>query len=187
MRRSMKRKAFTIIEMTIVIAVIAILATVMIPTIGGMIEKAYVSKDTQFGASLSVQLALWEVDKQREIESEGDLREAINDIYNEGNSGYFEALTPSSSKYGYHYWYDVENGQVLLSTYEKLADPDGDGVMGSATVEPTFSPSCPRSLIIDGKNYYLIDQSGSAVIAALKNIEAVNVPVWCSGFRSVPV
>ena len=114
MRRSMKRKAFTIIEMTIVIAVIAILATVMIPTIGGMIEKAYVSKDTQFGASLSVQLALWEVDKQREIESEGDLREAINDIYNEGNSGYFEALTPSSSKYGYHYWPDSLYSDSLL-------------------------------------------------------------------------
>ena len=168
MKRSMKRKAFTIIEMTIVIAVIAILATVMIPTIGGMIEKAYVSTDTQFAASLNIQLALWEVDKQREIESEGDLREAINDIYNEGNPGYFEALTPSSGKYGYHYWYDVENGQVLLSTYEKLV---GNGAAPAAESDVTFSPSSPRSLLINGKNYYLMDQAGTEEILELSKLD----------------
>ena len=62
MKRFRQRKAFTIVEMVIVIAVIAILATVLVPTISGVIQKANHSADQQFVASLNVQLALWEVD-----------------------------------------------------------------------------------------------------------------------------
>ena len=76
MKRFRQRKAFTIVEMVIVIAVIAILATVLVPTISGVIQKANHSADQQFVASLNVQLALWQVDNG-EIKSESDLREAI--------------------------------------------------------------------------------------------------------------
>ena len=38
--KKMNKKGFTIVELVIVIAVIAILAAVMIPTFGGIIEKA---------------------------------------------------------------------------------------------------------------------------------------------------
>ena len=38
--KKMNKKGFTIVELVIVIAVIAVLAAVMIPTFGGMIEKA---------------------------------------------------------------------------------------------------------------------------------------------------
>ena len=72
-----QRKAFTIVEMVIVIAVIAVLAAVMIPTSSGVINKANVSADQQFAASLNVQLAMWEVDNGV-IDSESDLRDAIN-------------------------------------------------------------------------------------------------------------
>ena len=41
------RKGFTIVELVIVIAVIAILATVLVPTFGGIIEKAQNSKTIQ--------------------------------------------------------------------------------------------------------------------------------------------
>lgn len=39
-RKNNKRKGFTIVELVIVIAVIGILAGVMIPTFGGIIDKA---------------------------------------------------------------------------------------------------------------------------------------------------
>ena len=46
MRKSNK-KGFTIVELVIVIAVIAILSAVLIPTFGGIIDKANASKDLQ--------------------------------------------------------------------------------------------------------------------------------------------
>ena len=51
MRKSNK-KGFTIVELVIVIAVIAILSVVMIPTFGGIIEKANKSAAQQEAAAL---------------------------------------------------------------------------------------------------------------------------------------
>lgn len=45
--KNTKRKAFTIVELVIVIAVIAVLATVLVPTFGDVIEKAQDSKAMQ--------------------------------------------------------------------------------------------------------------------------------------------
>ena len=50
--KKMNKKGFTIVELVIVIAVIAILAAVMIPTFGGIIEKANKSAVQQAAASL---------------------------------------------------------------------------------------------------------------------------------------
>lgn len=47
MNKKNNRKGFTIVELVIVIAVIAILATVLIPTFGNVIEKANNSKALQ--------------------------------------------------------------------------------------------------------------------------------------------
>ena len=47
MNKKNNRKGFTIVELVIVIAVIAILATVLIPTFGNMIQKANESKAMQ--------------------------------------------------------------------------------------------------------------------------------------------
>ena len=50
--KKMNKKGFTIVELVIVIAVIAILAGVMIPTFGGIIRKANESGVQQTAASL---------------------------------------------------------------------------------------------------------------------------------------
>lgn len=47
MNKKNNRKGFTVVELVIVIAVIAILATVLIPTFGNMIQKANDSKAMQ--------------------------------------------------------------------------------------------------------------------------------------------
>ena len=50
--KKMNKKGFTIVELVIVIAVIAILAAVMIPTFGGIIDKANKSSAEQTAKSL---------------------------------------------------------------------------------------------------------------------------------------
>ena len=56
MKRSNK-KGFTIVELVIVIAIIAVLAAVLIPTFAGVIRKANVAKDTQLVSNLNKALA----------------------------------------------------------------------------------------------------------------------------------
>lgn len=163
-----QRKAFTIVEMVIVIAVIAILAAVLIPTISGVIKSATISNDQQFAANLNVQLALWEVNEERTITSESDLRDAITKIFETNDEVNYDTLAPKSGKYGYHYWYNATDKQVVLSTYDELVNPSR-----AVSPAPTFSPANPRSLMIGEKNYFLLDQKGSDLITNLKAVENV--------------
>ena len=55
--RNTNKKGFTIVELVIVVAVIAILAAVLIPTFSGIIRKANESKDTQLVKNLNTALA----------------------------------------------------------------------------------------------------------------------------------
>jgi len=166
MRNFRQRKAFTIVEMVIVIAVIAVLAAVMIPTISGVIKKANHSADTQFAASLSMQLATWEADPANGvIDSEEKLREAMEAFY---DADFYDTLAPKSGKDGYHYWYDVESKKVILATCDELNE-----VATFALGDYTFSPASPRSLILGGKNYFLMDKSGSEVLDALNGLTNV--------------
>lgn len=182
-----QRKAFTIVEMVIVIAVIAILATVLVPTISGVIQKANKSADQQFAASLNVQLALWQVDNG-DIASESDLRDAINYYYGtEEKLDFYAELTPKSGKQGYHYWWNATDEQVVLARYEDLVKDDDEtqGEDQPTTIAdedeenepvPTFSPANPRSLMIEVeegvyKNYFLMDQAGSELTDIVVSFE----------------
>ena len=98
------RKAFTVVELVIVIAVIAILAGVLIPTFSSIIEKANESADEQLAANLTKQLIIYD----KPIETESDLRDAIGkDVY--------DALAPKAKKNGNHFWYDPVKKQVILA------------------------------------------------------------------------
>ena len=55
--KKLNKKAFTIVELVIVIAVIAILAGVLIPTFVGLVRKSRVSTDTQLVRNLNTALA----------------------------------------------------------------------------------------------------------------------------------
>ena len=52
-----KKKGFTIVELVIVIAVVAILAAVLIPTFSSLVKKANVSNDTALVKNLNTALA----------------------------------------------------------------------------------------------------------------------------------
>ena len=60
--RKATKKGFTLTELVIVIAVIAILAAVLIPTFVGLINKANVSADTQTAKNLNTALTMAEAE-----------------------------------------------------------------------------------------------------------------------------
>ncbi len=63
------KKGFTIVELVIVIAVIAILAAVLIPTFSNIIKRANESKDTQLVRNLNTALATDALNKHTTIQS----------------------------------------------------------------------------------------------------------------------
>ena len=161
MARNSKRNAFTIVELVIVIAVIAILSTVLITTFTGVIESANVSADKQLLSTLNTQISM-HIGKGNDIDTVDDLKTALNtqDI------NYWEKLDPKSAQYGYHYWYNPVKQEIVLSTYEKLenlnvkAEPIGR-FLGEVSFAPKarasegFEAASPRTL---DNGYYFLDQ-----------------------------
>ncbi len=105
--KKMNKKGFTIVELVIVIAVIAILAAVMIPTFGGIIEKANKSAVQQTAASLYKQaLAM-------------DLADGVQDYQDNG-----AAITSIEGK---TVSYTEENGFSYTDSSKKLTATTTDG------------------------------------------------------------
>ena len=99
--KKMNKKGFTIVELVIVIAVIAILAAVMIPTFGGIIKKANQSSVQQTAASLYKQaIAL-------------DLADGVQD----GKEKVGATETAITSIDNKTFTYEVENGKLKTFSY----------------------------------------------------------------------
>ncbi len=104
MKRTNK-KGFTIVELVIVIAVIAILAAVLIPTFSSLIKKANISNDTMLAKNMNLALASESV-----LGKPTSMEEAIRMLYTAGFV--WENLTPTTNNYSYAW--DSEGNQVIL-------------------------------------------------------------------------
>ncbi|MBQ3012936.1 MAG: hypothetical protein IJD74_05295 [Clostridia bacterium] len=167
-------KAFTVVELVIVIAVVAVLAAVMIPTFGALVEKANISADEAEITSLNTQLAI------NEVENADDLYALIKETYGEAKANNF---APRSAKYGLSYYYDVEKNQIVLSTYSDLDatpqnSPEAENktankviLLGATTeqAEPDVNETTRNSLFYDAHKddirmhkdrYFCLDLSG---------------------------
>ena len=179
-----QRKGFTTVELVIVIAVIAILATVLIPTFAGLIKKAQHSNDVQMAKNLTTQIKMYLVNN--EIRTESDLRDAINE--NMG-AGFYEGtdetpgLVPESAQYGYHFWYDIVNQEVVVGTVEeidaiveersRIAFTDGKALLDGEPVVPTVSESWTKHFR-HYKNFLLMDRGGSDIADAFAKLDVLN-------------
>lgn len=104
------RKGFTIVELVIVIAVIAILAAVLIPTFSGITKKANNSAITQeTRAAVTVLLA----------EKNGQIPANTYIVYQKGSD-------TSTTK-----WFKYENGKLVDATAQTYAS--GDEVYAKTT------------------------------------------------------
>ena len=163
MVRNSKRKAFTIVELVIVIAVIAILAAVMIPTFGGVIESANVSADKQMLSGMNSQISIY-IGTGNKIETEADLWEALKGEKTTGGTDFTTKLNPKSAKHGYHYFYESASQTVQLREYSDFTKP-ANASFGKMTVRADglevraagedFALASPRSFM-DG--FYFLDK-----------------------------
>ena len=110
------KKGFTIVELVIVIAVIAILAAVLIPTFAGIIKKANLSADEQAVRQLNEAIAIVSVDKK--FESIDDVTVAL---LNENID--ISEYSPMTKDHSF-YWVKAENKIVLVDKDKKVVSPE---------------------------------------------------------------
>ena len=114
--RKNNRKGFTIVELVIVIAVIAILATVLVPTFGNVIEKANKSAALQ--------------------EARNEFTEYMIDYAATGKDDVIIKVTVKTTDY----YFAVVNGQIAETPYDSYADAKaafGENVTVTPETEPT--------------------------------------------------
>ena len=114
MKRQNKKRGFTIVELTIVVAVIAILSAVLIPTFSGIIKKSRQSADQQAVTTINKVLAGEVVDKPETI-AEVIALMAENDYDVED----YKPL----SKNTYFYWVKSENAVIIADNTNKVLYP----------------------------------------------------------------
>ena len=118
------KKGFTIVELVIVIAVIAILAAVLIPTFAGIIKKANISADTQLCKNMNTALSMAKAEG-KSVDTMEDVLFAINE------AGYvIENLNPTTE--GYYFAWDEVNDQILFLNNEFAVHYPEDATLDAA-------------------------------------------------------
>jgi len=107
----MNKKGFTIVELVIVIAVIAILAAVLIPTFSSIIKKANASADTQACRQMNEYLAIEGVNKNV----------SIYDVYATLAEGGMSAKDYKPLVSGMYYFWDSVANKVVYAKYDEAS------------------------------------------------------------------
>ena len=135
------RKAFTVVELVIVIAVIAILAGVLIPTFSGIIDSAHESADLQVASAISKQLLAYD----KPITSQAELEEAIVELY--GGKAVLKSKYTDKDL-----WYDVAAKRVVYESFDNIS---GDPIAYSSEI---YRPSSNGVAFLAGSSpNYLFD------------------------------
>ena len=151
--KNTNKKGFTIVELVVVVAVIAILAAVLIPTFSGVIKNANLSADQAAVRNINTILAA-ATDK---LETTDDVEELL------AANGYnVKGYTPLSSNHSF-VW-DKEENQVLLYSYteNKVVFPEGYKGKGWEVLTSTAA------------NYVKVD-TADKVIEAVANGGVINI------------
>lgn len=167
--KKMNKTAFTIVELVIVIAVVAVLAAVMIPTFGGIIKSANISADKTEAAAITTQLST----KLDGIKSEADIYDAIAAVYGEEA---MQSFAPRrSASYGYHYWYDAKTKRVELATFDEISNMADGIAMLAEEPELGYTPFEINSIrSFSNGRFFLIDKGGSEVVDLLESVKEID-------------
>ena len=100
-----KKKGFTIVELVIVVAVVAILAAVLIPTFSSLVRKAQESADQQLAKNLNTALTIAEAEG-KEIDDFSDVLQILQD------EGYVISNLNPTAEDNWYAW-DSKTNQIL--------------------------------------------------------------------------
>lgn len=117
MKRKLK-KAFTITELVIVIAVIAILAAVLIPTFSNVVDNSKKSHDTQYAKELNVALNNYTIEHRAAPEDYEELMLALSDSGLTDGANPFLLATTLKQDNAVLVWFPTANHIQLITTDE---------------------------------------------------------------------
>ena len=100
------KKGFTIVELVIVIAVIAILAAVLIPTFASIVKKANIAADTQLAKNLNTALTTAAIG----ADAPADFSEVLKALRD--NGFIISNINPTTE--GWYYVWESDSNQILL-------------------------------------------------------------------------
>ena len=109
------RRAFTITELVIVIAVIAILAAVLIPTLSSVIKNSKKSHDEQYVKEINVALSAYKGETGMAPEDYEGLMLVLKDYGLTDESNPFLLATALKQENAYIVWYPNANSVMLIS------------------------------------------------------------------------
>ena len=146
------KKGFTIVELVIVIAIIAILAAVLIPTFASLVKKANVSADTQLVRNLNMAV---EIEKASSNAKHSTMHEALMTAQAAGYD-----VDTIVAKSGYNIAWDSANDRFVLvdKAEKKYIYPTSENTAENAISNPAdYFLFCDDSAKIDesGFSYYL--------------------------------
>ncbi len=126
------KKGFTIVELVIVIAVIAILAAVLIPTFTNLIKKANISNDTAITKNLNTAAISAQADTfAQAIEAAKEAGYLVAHLNAKANNVFFVWEDETNQ----FVLYDLEKGKILYSNTAVTGDPDDSWYFVVNTVE----------------------------------------------------
>ncbi len=144
-----KKKGFTIVELVIVIAVVAILAAVLIPTFASLIDQANVSNDMSVAKSINT--ALVAAEAEGKIDS---VNKAVEALHKRGFS--LGNLNPSAE--GNYYVWDSKSNQILYVNKENLSKPLFYSKEGYGDVSTWWLPISSTEKMDDAFTNFLITE-----------------------------
>ena len=156
--RNTNKKGFTIVELVIVVAVIAILAAVLIPTFSSIIRKANVSSDTVIAREINTIIAA-----ENAIDEFEGFEDVVDALY---ANGFLLANLNTKTADCFFVW-ESKNNQILL-----VDAKDNFKVLFPETYEPagsTWYLACPNAELLE--NYTL--PTGINVVPTISDTEGV--------------
>ena len=165
---SRRKEGFTLVELVIVIAVIAVLSAVLIPTFGGIINNA---KVTSLKASLNAvneNLLIRSLNDNRSSYSADEIKQVLEDL----------DFDRSSTPEGYSLWYDKSVNNIRLfsnksafSSASPSADADAVKTVYAADAVIQKGDRPIEALNPYNRNLYYIDDTIKDITNAINEIK----------------